>query len=113
MIVVSIKYLHQPLRVHNWEVLIHFHVHGKGKDLFGDGFAFWYTKHRGPFGKPVAVDLPLLHTLSAGPIFGSADYFTGLGIFFDTYSNYNGEHSVSFRVLSNRGHTPAYLKTDE
>ena len=43
----------------------------------------------------LAVDLPLLHTLSAGPIFGSADYFTGLGIFFDTYSNYNGEHSVS------------------
>lgn len=30
----------------------------------------------------------------AGPIFGNRDYFTGLGIFFDTYNNYNGEHSV-------------------
>lgn len=45
----------QPLRVHNWEVLIHFNVHGGGKDLFGDGFAFWYTKERGKFGKAVII----------------------------------------------------------
>lgn len=45
----------QPLRVHNWEVLIHFNVHGRGKDLFGDGFAFWYTKERGKFGEAVII----------------------------------------------------------
>ena len=31
----------------------------------------------------------------AGPVFGNRDYFTGLAVFFDTYSNHNGEHAVS------------------
>ena len=34
------------MRIHDWEVLIHFHVHGSGKDLFGDGFAVWYTREK-------------------------------------------------------------------
>ena len=67
--------------MHNWEVVIQFQVHGQGKHLFGDGFAFWYTKEKG----------------QTGPVFGSKDFFTGLGIFFDTYSNHNGEHKVSQR----------------
>ena len=33
-----------PCRVRNWEVQINFKVTGTTKDLFGDGFAFWYTK---------------------------------------------------------------------
>ena len=69
----------QPVGMHNWEVVIQFQVHGQGKHLFGDGFAFWYTKEKG----------------QTGPVFGSKDYFTGLGIFFDTYSNHNGDHKVS------------------
>jgi len=28
----------------NWEVQLHFKVSGKGTDLYGDGFAFWYVK---------------------------------------------------------------------
>ena len=32
--------------MHNWEMLLHFHVHGSGKNLYGDGFAFWYTKEK-------------------------------------------------------------------
>ena len=32
--------------MHNWEMVIHFHVHGQAKNLFGDGFAVWYTKER-------------------------------------------------------------------
>eukprot|EP00053_Salpingoeca_punica_P013338 m.120413 g.120413 ORF g.120413 m.120413 type:complete len:340 (-) comp16177_c1_seq6:893-1912(-) len=54
-----------------WEVIVEFHVHGQGTKLFGDGFAFWYTKTHAEI----------------GPVFGSVDKFTGLGIFFDTYSN--------------------------
>eukprot|EP00731_Ephydatia_muelleri_P020522 Em0013g249a len=61
----------QHVQCHNWEVVIHFHVHGQGKNLFGDGFAFWYTKEKGEL----------------GPVFGNRDYFTGLGVFYDTYSN--------------------------
>ena len=30
-----------------------------------------------------------------GSVFGSKDFFYGLAIFFDTYSNHNGEHQVS------------------
>lgn len=47
-----------------------FKIHGHG-NLFGDGMALWITKNR-------AVQ---------GPVFGSADRFEGLGIFFDTYKN--------------------------
>ena len=36
---------------------------------------------------------PLLFFFS-GDVFGSKDYFYGLGVFFDTYSNHNGEHQV-------------------
>lgn len=29
-----------------WEMDIQFHIHGKGHQLFGDGFAIWYTQDR-------------------------------------------------------------------
>lgn len=60
-------------------------MHGKGKDLFGDGFAIWYVKdHSDP-----------------GSVFGSKDYFNGLAIILDTYSNHNGPHNVSWEVNVN------------
>jgi hypothetical protein len=30
-----------------------------------------------------------------GPVFGNVDYFQGLAIIVDTYSNHNGPHNVS------------------
>jgi len=30
-----------------------------------------------------------------GPVFGSMDYFQGLAVILDTYSNHNGPHNVS------------------
>lgn len=65
--------------VQNWEVVVTFKVHGKGKELFGDGLALWYAKER----------------MVPGPVFGSKDYFSGLAIILDTYSNHNGPHNVS------------------
>lgn len=64
----------------NWEVNVNFKVSGKGKDLYGDGFAIWYARDR----------------LITGPVFGSKDLFMGLAIILDTYSNHNGQHNVSF-----------------
>ena len=32
----------------------------------------------------------------AGPVFGSKDFFVGLAVIADTYSNHNGPHNVSF-----------------
>lgn len=59
---------------------MNFKVHGTTGDLFGDGFAIWYVQERS----------------QAGNVFGSKDFFRGLAIFLDTYSNHNGPHSVSF-----------------
>ncbi|CAH3158123.1 unnamed protein product [Pocillopora meandrina] len=73
-----------PCHVKDWEMLIHFKVHGVGDTLFGDGFAFWYSKDR----------------MQEGDVFGSKDYFYGLGVFFDTYSNHNGEHQHDHPYIS-------------
>ncbi|CAG0897087.1 unnamed protein product [Cyprideis torosa] len=73
-----------PVYTRNWEVQVHFKVHGHGKDLFGDGLAFWYTKDR----------------MSPGPIFGSKDRFVGLAIILDTYSNHNGPHNHQHPYIS-------------
>jgi len=61
----------------DWEMQFQFHVHGTAKELFGDGFAMWYAKDRNEL----------------GPTFGSKDFFSGLAIFLDTYSNHNGPHN--------------------
>jgi mannose-binding lectin 2 len=42
----------------------------------------------------------LMILFNAGPVFGNQDYFTGLAIFFDTYSNHNGEHSHEHPYIS-------------
>lgn len=62
----------------NWELQVQFKVHGKGSELFGDGFSIWYAKDR----------------MKPGPVFGSQDYFQGLAVILDTYSNHNGAHNV-------------------
>lgn len=60
-----------PLTATNWEITVEFKMHGKNQ-LYGDGFAMWLTKERA----------------QPGPVFGHADNFEGLGIFFDTYKNH-------------------------
>jgi mannose-binding lectin 2 len=39
----------------NWEVHLQFKVHGSGKNLFGDGMAFWYTSERMQMGKELLL----------------------------------------------------------
>ncbi|KAF7279883.1 hypothetical protein GWI33_006644 [Rhynchophorus ferrugineus] len=74
-----------PISSRKWEMQIQFKVHGKGnKDLFGDGLAVWYVKDR----------------LQDGPVFGSRDFFSGLSIILDTYSNHNGPHNHQHPYIS-------------
>lgn len=73
-----------PCNTRNWELQVQFKVHGRGKDLFGDGFALWYVRDR----------------MHPGPVFGSKDYFNGLAIIFDTYSNHNGAHNHQHPYIS-------------
>ncbi|XP_077296985.1 vesicular integral-membrane protein VIP36 [Arctopsyche grandis] len=68
----------------NWELQIEFKIHGKGKDLFGDGLAIWYVRDR----------------MITGPVFGNMDYFTGLAVILDTYSNHNGIHNHQHPYIS-------------
>jgi mannose-binding lectin 2 len=75
----------EPCRVRHWELQVQFKIHGKGKDpLFGDGLAIWYTKDR----------------MQLGDVFGNKDYFEGLAIFLDTYSNHNGPHNHQHPYVS-------------
>ncbi|CAF0723714.1 unnamed protein product [Adineta ricciae] len=60
-----------PVTYADWEMHVHFHVHGEGKGFFGDGFAIWYARD------------PKLD----GPVFGYTDYFYGLAVIMDTYAN--------------------------
>lgn len=73
-----------PVTSRNWDIQVHFKVHGKGKDLFGDGFVIWYAKDR----------------LIDGSVFGSKDLFEGLAIILDTYSNHNGPHNHQHPYIS-------------
>lgn len=73
-----------PVNSRNWELQVQFKVHGKGKDLFGDGLAIWYVKDQ----------------LTDGPVFGSKDHFHGLAIILDTYSNHNGPHNHQHPYIS-------------
>lgn len=73
-----------PCELRDWELHVHFKVHGSGRDLYGDGFAIWYTKER----------------LMLGPVFGSKDFFNGLAIFLDTYANQNGQHHHGHPYIS-------------
>ncbi|KAI9331684.1 legume-like lectin family-domain-containing protein [Zopfochytrium polystomum] len=74
-------YAATPLMVPSWLVEFEFKVDGSGSSLYGDGFAFWFTST----------------PPENGPVFGSKDYFDGLGIFFDTYSN--GRHRAGFPYI--------------
>ncbi|XP_076165423.1 vesicular integral-membrane protein VIP36 isoform X2 [Ptiloglossa arizonensis] len=73
-----------PCHVRNWEIQVHFKVHGKGTELFGDGFVIWYAKER----------------MQMGPVFGNQDYFQGLAIILDTYSNHYVPHNHQHPYIS-------------
>ena len=50
----------QPCHIKDWEMLLHFKVHGQGDTLFGDGFALWYTKDRMQEGTLYSFSFPEL-----------------------------------------------------
>ena len=37
--------------------------------------------------------------MQLGDIFGNKDYFNGLGVLADTYSNHNGPHNVCIIII--------------
>ncbi|XP_056888184.1 VIP36-like protein [Takifugu flavidus] len=74
-----------PLFLRDWELKVHFKIHGVGKKNFnGDGLAIWLTRDR----------------MQNGPVFGNMNQFTGLGVFIDTYPNADRLHDRSYPYIS-------------
>jgi len=64
-----------------WQVEFGFDVNKPDNDMVGDGFAMWAIQE----------------TYEPGPVFGSRNEFTGLGVFFDTFEN--ARHRYSFPYI--------------
>lgn len=79
----------------DWEASFEFKLAGRA-DVGGDGFAFWYTDKKG----------------MVGPVFGTSDYWTGLGVFFDTYDNDQKDESPLITLCVNDG-TYTYLSDSD
>ncbi|CDW53900.1 protein RRP5 [Trichuris trichiura] len=73
-----------PVMVRDWELEVAFAVRGKTGTLYGDGIAIWYTKDPG----------------QPGPVFGSKDFFKGLAVFLDTYTNHPEAHNHAHPYVS-------------
>lgn len=74
-----------PVTMTDWEVTVSFKV-GSDDAIGGEGMAFWFVEKR-----------------MLGPIFGSADYWNGLGIIFDTYNNDDKGQSPLILAIYNDG----------
>ncbi|KAJ4363503.1 hypothetical protein N0V83_009798 [Neocucurbitaria cava] len=85
-----------PLTATNWEIQFEFKIHGQG-NLYGDGFAMWLTKQRA----------------QPGNVFGHADKFEGLGLFFDTYKNNRPGTVFPYIMAMNGDGQTAYDKDND
>ncbi|XP_070599600.1 protein ERGIC-53 [Erythrolamprus reginae] len=69
-----------------WEIEVTFRVTGRGR-VGADGLAVWYTEGQG-------LD---------GPVFGAADNWNGVGIFFDSFDNDAKKNNPAVIVVGNNG----------
>ena len=76
----------QPVSMSDWQATVEFSVSGL-RNLGGDGFAFWYTEK----------------AEMLGAVYGSTDYWTGLGVFFDTFNNDNIGSNPLISAIYNDG----------
>jgi len=79
----------------DWEAVFDFKLQGR-VDLGGDGFAFWFVENKGLI----------------GPVYGSTDYWTGLGVFFDTFDNDRTGQTPLISLSVNDG-TVSYVSSSD
>ncbi|NWR39694.1 LMAN1 protein, partial [Tachuris rubrigastra] len=70
----------------HWEVEVTFRVTGRGR-IGADGLAVWFTEEQG----------------LEGPVFGAADRWNGLGVFFDSFDNDGKKNNPGVIVVGNNG----------
>ncbi|XP_037341311.2 protein ERGIC-53 [Pungitius pungitius] len=70
----------------HWEAEVTFRVSGRGR-MGADGLAVWFTTEQG-------LD---------GPVYGAADMWNGVGIFFDSFDNDGKKNNPAIVVVGNNG----------
>ncbi|XP_077593501.1 protein ERGIC-53 [Stigmatopora nigra] len=70
----------------HWEAEVTFRVSGRGR-MGADGLAIWYTATEG----------------GLGPVYGGADMWDGVGIFFDSYDNDGKKNNPVVLLVGNNG----------
>uniref|UniRef100_A0A3B3XRV5 L-type lectin-like domain-containing protein n=1 Tax=Poecilia mexicana TaxID=48701 RepID=A0A3B3XRV5_9TELE len=70
----------------NWEAEVTFRVSGRGR-MGADGLAVWFTSEQG-------LD---------GPVYGAADTWNGIGVFFDSFDNDGKKNNPAILVVGNNG----------
>ncbi|KAM8961002.1 protein ERGIC-53 isoform 2-T2 [Pelodytes ibericus] len=70
----------------NWEVEVTFRVTGRGR-VGADGLAIWFTSSQG-------LD---------GNVYGAADMWNGVGIFFDSFDNDGKKNNPTILIVGNNG----------
>lgn len=78
-----------------WEVEITFRVTGRAR-VGADGLAFWFTSEAG----------------RDGPVFGSSDYWHGLGVFFDSFDN-DGQQNNPYILMMTNNKSKSYDHTSD
>lgn len=74
------------VRFQHWEAEVTFRVSGRGR-MGADGLAVWYTTGQG----------------LTGPVYGAADQWNGVGIFFDSFDNDGKKNNPAVLIVGNNG----------
>ncbi|TRY98666.1 hypothetical protein DNTS_005907 [Danionella cerebrum] len=75
-----------PISFEHWEAEVAFRVSGRGR-MGADGLAIWFTASQG----------------LEGPVYGAADLWNGVGIFFDSFDNDGKKNNPAVLVVGNNG----------
>ncbi|KAG5272207.1 hypothetical protein AALO_G00162820 [Alosa alosa] len=70
----------------HWEAEVTFRVSGRGR-MGADGLAMWFTAGQG----------------LTGPVYGAADQWNGVGIFFDSFDNDGKKNNPAVVIVGNNG----------
>ncbi|XP_062410607.1 protein ERGIC-53 [Sardina pilchardus] len=70
----------------HWEAEVTFRVSGRGR-MGADGLAMWFTTGQG----------------LTGPVYGAADQWNGVGIFFDSFDNDGKKNNPAIVIVGNNG----------
>lgn len=75
-----------PFAFDSWKIEVELRISGRGR-IGADGMGIWYTTS----------------SAELGPVYGSKDFFTGMGVFLDSFDNDNRGNNPFISVVVNDG----------